>query len=107
MLIVLDDAKDDAQVRALLPDSASCVVVVTSPHRLSRWPRLPTTLRSDLEGFHPSESIELLSRVSVSSGWPLSGKMPWLWPRHVGSCRWLYGSSPSGWPPGPDGPSAA
>ncbi|MEH0450054.1 MULTISPECIES: BTAD domain-containing putative transcriptional regulator [unclassified Streptomyces] len=60
LLIVLDDAKDAAQVRPLLPGSAGCVVLVTARRRL---PGLPAALQSDLEGFRPSEAIELLGRV--------------------------------------------
>lgn len=60
LLIVLDDARDTAQVRALLPGSAGCVVLVTSRRRLSG---LPVVRQCDLGVFRPGEALTLLSRV--------------------------------------------
>src|SRR5262249_30836540 len=61
MLIVLDDAACEAQVRPLLPGAPGCVVLVTSRARLTG---LGGAQLVDLDVFEPGESVELLARVA-------------------------------------------
>jgi len=60
ILLVLDDAADEAQVRPLIPAESSCAVLITSRHRLSglEWGR-PVRL----DAFSESESQRLLTAV--------------------------------------------
>jgi DNA-binding SARP family transcriptional activator len=60
MLIVLDDARDAAQVRPLLPGTGSCAVIVTSRHRLSD---LVGSQLVDLDVLDDSEGAELFTRI--------------------------------------------
>ena len=60
MLIVLDDARDAAQVRPLLPGTGSCAVIVTSRHRLSD---LVGSRLIDLDVLDDAESAELFTRI--------------------------------------------
>ncbi len=60
MLIVLDDARDAAQVRPLLPGTGSCSVIVTSRHKLSD---LVGSHLIDLDVLDDTESAELFNRV--------------------------------------------
>ena len=60
MLIVLDDARDAAQVRPLLPGSASCGVLVTSRKRL---PDLAGVRLVDLDVLDDDEARALLIRI--------------------------------------------
>jgi len=60
MLIVLDDARDAAQVRPLLPGSASCGVIVTSRNRL---PDLGGSRLVDLDVLDADEARALLVRI--------------------------------------------
>jgi DNA-binding SARP family transcriptional activator/Tfp pilus assembly protein PilF len=60
MLIVLDDAKDAAQVRPLLPGTGSCAVIVTSRQRLAD---LVGSRLTDLDVLDDSESAELFTRI--------------------------------------------
>jgi DNA-binding SARP family transcriptional activator len=60
MLTVLDDARDAAQVRPLLPGTGTCVVIVTSRHRLSD---LVGSQLVDLDVLDDAEAAELLTRI--------------------------------------------
>jgi DNA-binding SARP family transcriptional activator len=60
MLIVLDNARDAAQVRPLLPGSASCAVLVTTR---SRMPDLASTRLVDLNVLDDDEALTLFTRV--------------------------------------------
>ncbi|MFB7467676.1 BTAD domain-containing putative transcriptional regulator [Streptomyces sp. NPDC056224] len=63
-LVVLDNARDPAQIRPLLPGSADCGVIVTSRAMLAG---LSTTIQSDLDVFDTAEAIALL-RAIVGAG---------------------------------------
>ena len=63
-LIVLDNARDAAQVRPLLPGSASCAVIVTSRSRL---PNLVGGGLVHLDVLDDSEALALFSRVVGTS----------------------------------------
>ena len=60
MLIVLDNAKDAAQVRLLLPGTASCAVLVTTRNRT---PDLASIRYVDLNVLEDPEALELFSRI--------------------------------------------
>jgi tetratricopeptide (TPR) repeat protein len=60
MLIVLDDARDAAQVRPLLPGTGSCAVIVTSRHRLAD---LAGSHLVDLDVLDDREAAELFTRI--------------------------------------------
>ncbi|MBD0689532.1 hypothetical protein BG452_27485 [Streptomyces sp. CBMA123] len=60
LLIVLDNAHDDAQIQPLLPGSSDCAVIATSRTSL---PSLPTLLRIPLDVFSPPEAIALLDSL--------------------------------------------
>ena len=60
MLVVLDDARDAAQVRPLLPGTGSCAVIVTSRHRLSD---LAGSRLIDLDVLDNAEAAELFTRI--------------------------------------------
>lgn len=64
VLIVLDDARDTAQVRPLLPGSASCAILVTSRDRTLS---LPGGGLTDLGPMPGPEARELFSRLAGRS----------------------------------------
>ncbi|MFJ6076595.1 AfsR/SARP family transcriptional regulator [Streptomyces sp. NPDC093065] len=60
LLVVLDDARDEAQIRQLIPGDGQCVVLVTSNRRMTA---LPGAHRFDLQPLALDKGIELLGRV--------------------------------------------
>lgn len=65
ILLVLDDAGSESQVRPLLPGSASCGVLVTSRTRLGG---LVGARRTDLDVLDDAGGLELLARV-IGTTW--------------------------------------
>jgi DNA-binding SARP family transcriptional activator len=60
VLILLDNAKDAAQVRPLLPGSSSCAVLVTTRNRT---PDLASTRFVDLNVLEDDEALAMFSRI--------------------------------------------
>jgi DNA-binding SARP family transcriptional activator len=60
ILILLDNARDAAQVRPLLPGSSSCAVLVTTRNRTAD---LASTRFVDLNVLDDAEALELFSRI--------------------------------------------
>jgi hypothetical protein len=61
VLVVLDNAADEAGVRPLLPGSAGCAVLVTSRRRLAGLEGATTI---DLDVMDPDQAIELLAKIA-------------------------------------------
>ncbi|MFE7805489.1 BTAD domain-containing putative transcriptional regulator [Streptomyces sp. NPDC057430] len=60
LLIVLDDAADERQVRPLLPGGPGCTVLITSRDRLGG---LAGARLTELDVLAPAEALELLTRI--------------------------------------------
>ncbi|WP_214401367.1 AfsR/SARP family transcriptional regulator [Pseudonocardia lacus] len=63
LLVVLDGAPDSDVVRALLPGSPACAVLVTSRHELTDLYICPGGHPVPLRPLHPDSSIQLLRRL--------------------------------------------
>ncbi|MEV4278654.1 ATP-binding protein [Actinoplanes xinjiangensis] len=67
MLLLLDNASDEKQVRPLLPSSPGCVVVITSRNRLSGL-LVEGVKAVSLDVLSMEESVELLKRLTGRAG---------------------------------------
>jgi hypothetical protein len=63
VLVVLDDARDAAQVRPLLPGGPGNVVLVTSRDRLTSLVVRDGAVRIDIDGLEEEHAIELLATM--------------------------------------------
>ena len=61
VLVLLDDARDSAQIRPLLPGGAACLTVVTSRRLLAD---LPGALPLTIGGLRPEEALALLAATA-------------------------------------------
>jgi DNA-binding SARP family transcriptional activator len=62
VLVVLDNARDEAQVRPLLPGAPGCMVVVTSRNRLTGLVASDGAALLTLDVFSPADAREALTR---------------------------------------------
>lgn len=60
VLVVLDDAASERQVRPLLPGSATAGLIITSRNRLTG---IAGILRVEVDVFAPDKSVDLLTRI--------------------------------------------
>ncbi|MEU3457152.1 BTAD domain-containing putative transcriptional regulator [Micromonospora sp. NPDC006766] len=61
VLVVLDNAGDESQVRPLVPGTSHSAVLITSRSRLAG---LPGAVHIDIDVFQADQSMELLSRIA-------------------------------------------
>ncbi|WP_431872174.1 NB-ARC domain-containing protein [Nocardiopsis eucommiae] len=87
LLVVLDNAKDYAQVEPLLPSGPGCAVLITGRSGFPDAP--PPMLRRGLAPLSPPEGLELVDRLVSASGRGLSADDRRALPDLVSACHGL------------------
>ena len=100
VLIVLDDAKDAAHVRPLLPGSASCAVLVTTR---SRMPDLAGSRFVDLDVLDPAEATDMFAGIIGRDRAEAEPEATGMCSPPAPACPWRSGSPAPGSPPGAAG----
>ncbi len=93
VLVLLDDAADEAQVRPLLPGTGGCSVLVTSRRRLAG---LESASFVTLPPLEQSEAVELLGRVAGSGRAAAEPAAARAIAERCGRLRWRSGSRARG-----------
>ena len=98
LLVVLDNAATEEQVRPLLPGGGRCMVVVTSRDSLPGLVAVDGAHRLDLDLLPQDEAVALLRAAHRPRASTPTGQPPRRWPGCAPGCHWRCGWPPS-WPP--------
>ncbi len=97
MLIVLDSARDSAQVAPLLPGSSGCSVIVTSRTLLASLVAAHDARLLTLGRLTDAQALELLAaRLGRDRLAAEPRAAAEVWPRYAPGCRWRSAGSPPG-----------
>ncbi|MET8849233.1 tetratricopeptide repeat protein [Amycolatopsis sp. NPDC004625] len=98
LLVVLDNARDSAQVRPLLPGVTTCAALVTSRTTMSGLVALEGATRIRIPVLPPEDARELLARITQSAAEPELSDLAELCGRHPLAIR-IVGAQVAGCSP--------
>ena len=101
VLIVLDNARDEQQVRPLLPASPGSLVIITSRHQLTGLAVADGARLVSLDVLSHAEAVQLLPPGWARPGPPPNPTPSARSPACAPACRWRWPSPLPAPPPGP------
>lgn len=102
VLVLLDNARDAAQVRPLLPGTDGCAALVTARVRMVD---LAGAHLVDLDVMAPEEALALFTKIVGEERVASERRRRSTWSARAVSCRWRSASPRPGWPPAAPGRS--